>query len=164
MLEKLAAGGGETVLRELERLKSRVVQAGRAGDRSRQVSFLYRSAERFSRRVFAGSFCRTEMSPETGCTTGCCCKCSPDVFAHEKQVLELLPSRVDQSGYCPFFNLGKRTCGIYGVRPFACRIYYNFGTSRYYCQNPTDSTLQFFDGLKRHLEQILGPYAGGFRP
>jgi uncharacterized protein len=150
--------------REIERLKSRVVQAQRAGDRSRQISFLYRSAERFSRRVFARSFCHTEMSLRSGCSTGCCCKCSPDVFACEREVLELLPKREDDSGYCPFFNLSKRTCGVYGVRPFACRVYYNFGTSRYYCQNPNDRTLQLFDGLKRHLEQVLGPYASGFRP
>lgn len=55
-------------------------------------------------------------------------------------------------------------CGIYGVRPFACRIYYNFAPSSYYCQNPNDLTLQLFDGVRRHLEQILGPYCGGYRP
>jgi uncharacterized protein len=71
---------------------------------------------------------------------------------------------MDQSGYCPFFNLSKHTCGIYGLRPLACRIYYNFGASGYYCQNPNDQTLQLFDGVKRHLERILGPYCGGFRP
>lgn len=155
----------QAVLREIERLKRRVIHADRAGgDRSRQVSFIYRCAESFSMRVFGSSFCHSLMSLSSGCTTGCCCKCAPDVFAHEKSVLDLLPKRSDNSGYCPFFNLAKRTCGVYGVRPFACRIYYNFASSGYYCQNPNDQTLQLFDGLKRHLEPILGPYAGGYRP
>lgn len=155
----------ETVERELERLKRLIINADRAGgDRSRQISFVYRAAESFSRRVFAGSFCHTEMSQSAGCKTGQCCKCRPDVFEYEKSVLDLLPKRSDATGFCPFFNLSKRTCGVYGVRPFACRIYYNFGQSSYYCQNPDDTTLQVFDGVKRHLERILGPYAGGYLP
>jgi uncharacterized protein len=155
----------EAFLRELERLKKRIVQADRAGeDRWRRISFLYRAADGFSRRVFDGSFCHTEMSLTAGCQTGQCCKCRPDVFAYEKEVLDLLPKRMDDSGFCPFFNLRKRTCGIYGVRPFACRVYYNFATSDYYCQNPNDRTLQVFDGVKRHLERVLGPYAGGYLP
>jgi len=150
---------------ELERLKRRVLCADRAGtDRWRQISFLYRAADNFSRRVFAHSFCHTEMDPDTGCNAGACCKCRPDVFSYEKSVLDLLPKRLDDTGFCPFFNLNKRTCGIYGVRPFACRIYYNFAPAEYYCQNPNDTTLQLFDGVKRHLERILGPYAGGYRP
>jgi uncharacterized protein len=153
------------VTRELERLKLRIVQAERAGDdKWRQISFLYRAADSFSRRVFAGSFCQEETSRKAGCLTGQCCKCRPDVFTYEKSVLDLLPKRLDDSGFCPFFNLSKRTCGIYGVRPFACRIYYNFAASSYYCQNPTDTTLQLFDGVKRHLERILGPYMGGYLP
>jgi Fe-S-cluster containining protein len=75
----------------------------------------------------------------------------------------LLPKRIDDSGYCPFFNLSQRTCGIYGVRPFACRIYYNPETSRHYCQNPNDATLQLFDGVKRHVEAVLGSYVGGYQ-
>ncbi len=153
------------VERESERLKRRILHADRAGDdRWRQISFLYRVADGFSRRVFAGSFCHTEMSWTAGCSTGRCCKCRPDVFAYEKQVLDLLPKRIDDSGFCPFFNLAKRTCGVYGVRPFACRIYYNFAAAGYYCQNPNDATMQVFDGVKRHLERILGPYAGGYLP
>lgn len=153
----------ETVERELELLKRLIINADRAGgDRSRQISFVYRAAESFSRRVFAGSFCHTEMSQSAGCKTGQCCKCRPDVLEYEKSVLDLLPKRSDATGFCPFFNLSKRTCGVYGVRPFACRIYYNFGQSSYYCQNPDDTTLQVFDGVKRHLERILGPYAGGY--
>jgi len=155
----------ETVERELERLKRLIINADRAGgDRSRQISFVYRAAENFSRRVFADSFCHTEMSQSAGCKTGQCCKCRPDLFEYEKSVLDLLPKRSDDTGFCPFFNLSKRTCGVYGVRPFACRIYYNFGPSSYYCQNPNDATLQVFDGVKRHLERILGPYAGGYLP
>jgi hypothetical protein len=155
----------EAVTRELERLKKRIILADRAGgDRWRQISFLYRAADSFSRRVFAGSFCHTEMSGTAGCNTGQCCKCRPDVFEYEKSVLDLLPKRIDASGFCPFFNLTKRTCGVYGVRPFACRIYYNFAASSYYCQNPNDATLQVLDGVKRHLERILGPYAGGYLP
>jgi uncharacterized protein len=154
----------EVVIRELERLKLRIIQADRAGgDRWRRISFVYRAADRFSRRVFAGSFC-DEQSRTDGCQTGQCCKCRPDVFEYEKSVLDLLPKRVDETGFCPFFNLSKRTCGVYGVRPFACRVYYNFAASHYYCQNPNDLTMQVFDGVKRHLERILGPYAGGYLP
>ena len=150
---------------EAERLKKRILHAERAGaDRWRQISFLYRAADGFSRRVFAGSFCHTEVSRTGGCRTGQCCQCRPDVFAYEKQLLDHLPKRLDDSGFCPFFNLAKRTCGVYGVRPFACRIYYNFAAAGYYCQNPNDQTLQLFDGVKRHLERILGPYAGGYQP
>lgn len=58
----------------------------------------------------------------------------------------------------------QKTCGIYGVRPFACRIYYNTAASRLSCQNPAEEALQLFDLLKRHLEEILGPYAGGYVP
>ena len=155
----------DAVERELERLKRRILLADRAGgDKWRRISFIYRAADTFGRRVFAGSFCRAEMSRSAGCQTGQCCRCRPDVFAYEKGVLDLLPKRLDESGFCPFFNLARRTCGIYGVRPFACRIYYNFASSGYYCQNPNDSTLQLFDGVKRHLAGILGPYAGGYLP
>ena len=154
----------ELITHEIEALKRRVINADRAGvDRWRQISFLYRAADRFSRRVFASTFCHLEQS-QTGCATGACCKCRPDVFAYEKSVLDLLPKRLDDAGYCPFFNLTKRNCGIYQVRPFACRVYYNLATSGYYCQNPNDQTLLIFDGLKRHLERILGPYAGGYLP
>jgi uncharacterized protein len=153
----------EAIEREIERLKRRVVSADRAGDRWRQISFLYRAADSFSRRVFARSFCHQESS-QTGCATGQCCKCRPDVFEYEKSVLDLLPKRVDDTGYCPFFNLTKRNCGIYQVRPLACRVYYNLAKSGYYCQNPNDQTLRIFDGVKRHLERILGPYAGGYQP
>jgi uncharacterized protein len=158
------AGREESITNEIERLKRRVINAGRAGaDQWRQISFLYRTADRFSRRVFAGTFCHLEQS-QTGCVTGECCKCRPDVFAYEKSVLDLLPKRLDDTGYCPFFNLTKRNCGIYQVRPFACRVYYNLAKSSYYCQNPNDLTLQIFDGVKRHLERILGPYRGGYQP
>lgn len=152
------------ITREIERLKRRIICADRAGaQRWRQISFLYRSADRFSQRVFASTFCAQEQS-QTGCATGHCCQCRPDVFTYEKSVLDLLPKRLDDTGYCPFFNLTKRNCGIYQVRPFACRVYYNLATSSYYCQNPNDQTLQLFDGVKRHLELILGPYVGGYRP
>ena len=160
-----AEKSADAVMQELERLKKHIILADRAGgDRWRRISFVYRAADSFSRRVFARSFCRTEMSRESGCQTGRCCKCRPDVFQYEKNVLDLLPKRVDDSGFCPFFNLKKHTCGIYGVRPFACRIYHNLAASSYYCQNPNDATLQLFNGVKRHLELILGPYAGGYRP
>ena len=152
------------ISQEIERLKRRVINADRAGaDRWRQISFLYRSADSFSKRIFARSYCHTEQG-QSGCATGVCCQCRPDVFAHEKSVLELLPKRSDDTGFCPFFNLSKRNCGIYQVRPFACRVYYNLATSVYYCQNPNDQTLQIFDGVKRHLERILGPYQGGYLP
>jgi Fe-S-cluster containining protein len=84
------------------------------------------------------------------------------VFAYEQKVLDLLPKRIDDSGYCPFFNLARKNCGIYGVRPFACRVYFNLGSTAHYCQNPNDVTLQLFDSLKPHLERILGPYQGGY--
>ena len=156
---------GAPFTRELERLKRRILHAGRAGgDRWRQISFLYRSADAFGRRVFPDSFCQNEANGTAGCTTGICCRCRPDVFAYEKGVLDLLPKRTDDTGCCPFFNLRKRNCGIYGVRPFACRVYYNFAASGSYCQNPSDRTMLVFDGVKRHLEPILGPYAGGYLP
>ena len=157
--------GKESIAHELERLKRLILNAERAGgDRFRQISFVYRAADGFSKRVFGRSFCHTELSGTAGCHTGQCCKCRPDVFEYEKSVLDLLPKRMDDTGFCPFFNLKKRNCGVYGVRHFACRIYYNFARSRYYCQNPDDQTLQLFDGVKRHLERILGPYAGGYQP
>ena len=152
-----------TVAREIEKLKRRVIWAERAGDdRWRRISFLYRSADRFANRVFPHSFCHGETKLAVGCTTGNCCQCRPDVFAYEQEVLELLPKRVDDTGYCPFFNLARRNCGIYGVRPFACRIYYNLASSAHYCQNPDETTLQMFDSLKPHLAKILGPYRGGY--
>ena len=154
----------EFITREIERLKRRVITADRAGiDKWRQISFLYRAADRFSQRVFASTFCHLEQD-HTGCSTGECCKCRPDVFAYEKSVLDLLPKRTDATGYCPFFNLAKHNCGIYQVRPFACRVYYNLAKTSYYCQNPNDQALQIFEGVKRHLERILGPYAGGYQP
>lgn len=161
------AGGAEereaAVAREIDSLKRRVIWSERAGgDGWRQLSFLYRAADRFGSRIFYHSFCRGEITQAVGCSTGCCCRCRPDVFAYEQQVLDLLPKRIDDSGYCPFFNLVRKNCGIYGVRPFACRIYFNLASSAHYCCNPNDTTLQLFDNLKPHLERILGAYRGGY--
>lgn len=150
--------------RELDRLKRRILSVERAGvDRWRRISFLYRAADLFGRRVFEDSFCRDEASA-AGCSTGACCRCRPDVFQYEREVLDLLPKRIDDSGFCPFFNLKRRNCGVYAVRPFACRLYFNFSPSSGYCRNPSDLTLQLLDGVKRHLEQVLGPYTGGYEP
>jgi Fe-S-cluster containining protein len=147
---------------EIERLKRRVIWAERAGEETaRRITFLYRVADRFGSRVFPYSFCRTE-SAAGGCATGSCCGCRPDVFAREKELLDLLPKRTDPRGFCPFFNLARRNCGIYGVRPFACRIYYNIASTRHSCQNPADAMLQLFDSLKPHLEKVIGPYHGGY--
>jgi hypothetical protein len=147
---------------EIERLKRRVIWSERAGeDRWRRTTFLYRVADRFGGRVFPHTFCHGEAA-SAGCATGCCCSCRPDVFSYEKDVLDLLPKRKDAGGYCPFFNLARRSCGIYGVRPFACRIYYNLASSRLSCQNPTDAMLRLFDNLKPHLERVLGAYQGGY--
>jgi hypothetical protein len=158
----VAACRAAAVAREFEKLKRRVVWSERAGDdRWRQISFLYRAADRFGSRIIAHSFCRGEIGA-VGCSTGSCCRCRPDVFAHEQQVLELLPKRVDTSGYCPFFNRVKKNCGIYGVRPFACRIYFNLASSAHYCRNPNDGILQLFDTLKPHLTRVLGAYLGGY--
>ncbi|MBJ6723513.1 YkgJ family cysteine cluster protein [Geomesophilobacter sediminis] len=152
----------QIISHEIDRLKRRILSVERAGaDQGRQLAFLYRAADRFARAVYPHSFCQGEAAQE-GCNTGKCCKCGPDVFEYERRVLDLLPKRSDQSGYCPFFNLSKRNCGIYQVRPFACRIYYNFDKSAYYCQNPNDTTLQLFDGVQRHLEKVLGAYTGGY--
>jgi hypothetical protein len=153
----------DVVRREIERLKRRVVWTERAGDdRWRRISFLYRVADRFGSAVFPATLCSSRIRLAIGCTTGHCCQCRPDVFAYEKEVLDLLPKRMDSTGYCPFFNLTRKTCGIYGVRPFACRIYYNLGASTHCCQNPNDLTLQLFDSLKPHLEMFLGCYQGGY--
>jgi hypothetical protein len=163
LVEKYTSRPAPALAREIEKLKRRVIWAERAGsDRWRRISFLYRVADGFGSRLFYRSFCGGEVKSSNGCTTGHCCQCRPDVFACEKEVLDLLPKRVDSSGYCPFFNLARRNCGIYGVRPFACRIYYNLASSAHYCQNPDDTTLQLFDSLKPHLENILGPYRGGY--
>lgn len=151
------------VAREVEKLKRRVIWSERAGgDSWRQISFLYRAADRFGSRIFDHSFCRGEIRQAVGCSTGSCCRCRPDVFAYEQKVLDLLPKRLDASEYCPFFNLVRKNCGIYGVRPFGCRIYFNLASSAYYCCNPNDTTLQLFDNLKPHLERILGAYQGGY--
>jgi hypothetical protein len=155
----------EEFLRESERLKRRVIHAARlGGEEWRQAALLYRLADSFGKRMFPRSHCHGIISAHDGCVTGECCRCRPDVFAREKELLDRLPRPDDNGGYCLFFNRAKRTCGIYGVRPFACRIYYNLEQSRHYCQNPTDATLQLFDTLKRHVEKILGPYRGGYPP
>ncbi len=150
------------VIQEIENLKRRVIWSERAGDdRWRQISFVYRVADRFGRRLYGQSFCGGELSA-SGCSTGSCCRCRPDVFAYEKQVLDLLPKRSDNSGYCPFFNLARKNCGIYAVRPFACRVYFNLASSSHYCRNPNDMTMQLFDNIKPHLERVLGAYEGGY--
>jgi Fe-S-cluster containining protein len=151
--------------REAERLKRRVIHAaGRGGEEWRRGALLYRLADSYGRRVFPRSLCSEKVSAFSGCVTGECCRCRPDVFAAEKALLDRLPRPSDNGGYCLFFNRAKKTCGIYGVRPFACRIYYNLASSRLYCQNPAEETLQLFDTLKRHVEKILGPHLGGYLP
>jgi len=88
-----AADRGAAVAAEIEKLKRRVIWSERAGgDRWQQISFLYRAADRFGRRIIGHSFCRGEINA-TGCSTGSCCRCRPDVFAYEQQVLDLLPKR-----------------------------------------------------------------------
>lgn len=147
---------------EIERLKRRIIWAERAGeDCGRQRAFLYRAAERFGRRVFPHTFCHTDAAA-AGCVTGSCCRCRPDVFAWEKSVLDLLPQHRDNDGFCPFFNRARKNCGIYAMRPFACRIYYNIAASRHGCQNPVDAMLGLFATLRPHLENVLGPYLGGY--
>lgn len=156
-------GPAAVIAQEIEKLKRRVIWSERAGgDKWRQLSFLYRSADRFGARILSRSFCCGEITTSIGCTTGSCCQCRPDIFAYEKEVLDLLPKRVDDTGFCPFFNLTRKNCGIYGVRPIACRIYFNFSSSAHSCRNPSDTMLQLFDNLKPHLEKILGPYRGGY--
>ena len=150
---------------EGEKLKRRILHLERfAAEPGARIALLYRLADNFGRRMFPHSLCGQRIGRHSGCETGNCCQCRPDVFAYEKQVLDLLPRRIDASGYCPFFNPAKRICGIYGVRPFACRIFYNTGSSLHACQNPADETLQLFDGLKRHVELVLGRYQGGYQP
>jgi hypothetical protein len=153
----------EVIRREEEKLKRRVLHADRFGrDRWREIALVYRLADSFGRRVFPHSLCHGKVSAFAGCVTGECCRCRPDVFAYEKEVLDLLPKRLDNVGYCPFFNRTRKTCGIYAVRPFACRVYYNTAASHHYCQNPAEDTVQFFDTIKRHVEMILGRYLGGY--
>ena len=155
---------GTEVVREGELLKRRIIRAGRfTGDRWRQIALLYRLGDSYGRRVFPHSFCHGMAGSTAGCVTGACCACKPDVFAYEQELLDRLPKRLANAGqYCPFFNRAKKNCSIYGVRPFACRIYYNLASSRLSCQNPADETLQLFDSLKRHVAEILGPYVGGY--
>ena len=153
------------VAREGERLKRRIIRlGGLTGDRWRQIAVLYRLADSYGRRLFSRSFCHG-LTGAAGGVTGACCACRPDVFAWEQELLDRLPKRLANVGeYCPFFNRAKKNCGIYGVRPFACRIYFNLAASRLSCRNPTDETLQLFDSLKRHVAEILGPYRGGYVP
>ena len=152
-------------LREGERLKRRILGLDRAGsDRWRQIALLYRLADAYGRRVYPVSHCHTLVGAASGCVTGECCQCRPDVFAYEREVLDRLPKRIDNGGYCPFFNRARKTCSIYAVRPLACRLYFNTAASRHCCQNPTDETLMLFDGVKRHVERILGAYLGGYVP
>ncbi len=158
---------GDEVLREGERLKQRIIRTGMLdGDRwRRKIALLYRLADSYGTRAFPRSFCHGMAGTSAGCVTGACCACKPDVFAYEQEILDRLPKRLANVGHhCPFFNLAKKNCGIYAVRPFACRIYYNLAASRLSCQNPADETLRLFDSLKRHVEDILGPYAGGYVP
>ncbi len=157
---------GDGVLQEGERLKRRIIRTGMLhGDRWRQIALLYRLADRYGARVFPRSICHGMVGSAAGCVTGACCACKPDVFAYEQELLDRLPQRLANVGhYCPFFNRAKKNCGIYPVRPFACRIYYNLASSRLSCQNPAEGTLQLFDSLKRHVEDILGPYVGGYVP
>ena len=157
------SGPAAVIFWEVEKLKRRVIWSERAGsERGRRISFLYRSADRFGQRVYPHSFCHGETRLSVGCNTGACCRCRPDVFAAEQELLDLLPKRIDNSGYCPFFNLTRKNCGIYGIRPFACRIYFNLAASAHSCRNPNETTLQLFDNLKPHLEKILGTYCGGY--
>lgn len=151
------------ILREIERLKRRIIWAERAGaERERQIAFVYRSADRFGRKVYPHTFCHDFTASGVGCDTGICCRCRPDVFAFEYEILSRLPQRRDHRDYCPFFNLTRKNCGIYAVRPLACRLYFNLAASAHACRNPNDTTLNLFAGLKPHLERILGPYQGGF--
>lgn len=154
------------LLREGERLERRIIRAGRLnGDRRRQIGIIYRLADSYGNRVFPHSFCSGMAGSPAGCVTGACCACRPDVFAYEKELLDRLPKRLANLGHhCPFFNRAKRNCGIYTLRPFACRIYYNHEMSHYYCQNPAEETIRLLESLKRHLEEILGSYLGGYLP
>lgn len=150
------------IAREIERLKRRAVWVERSGeDQGRQIAFIYRVADRFGRRIFPHTFCHTDAAV-AGCVTGSCCRCRPDVFAWEKSILDLLPQNKNNYGFCPFFNRSRRNCGIYAMRPFACRIYYNVAASRHSCQNPAEQMLVLLDAVKPHLEKVLGPYYGGY--
>lgn len=150
------------IARELERLKRRIVWVERAGeDRGRQIAFAYRVADRFGHRVFPHTFCHSDAAV-AGCVTSSCCRCRPDVFAWEKSVLDLLPKNKDNGAFCPFFNRNRRNCGIYAMRPFACRIYYNIASTRHSCQNPAEEMLWLLSTLKPHLAKVLGPYCGGY--
>jgi uncharacterized protein len=149
---------------EGELLKRRIIRLGSlSGDRWKQIAVLYRVGDRYGSRMFPHTFCHGMAGSGAGCVTGACCACKPDVFLFEQELLDRLPKRLGNMGeYCPFFNRVKKNCGIYGVRPFACRIYYNLARSRLSCRNPADETLQLFDSVKRHLAVILGPYQGGY--
>ncbi len=155
----------DKLLRDGERLKRRVVRLGSlSGDKWRQIAVLYRVADKYGVGVYPHTYCHG-MAGDTGCVTGVCCACKPDVFAWEQELLDRLPKRLANAGeFCPFFNRTKKNCGIYAVRPFACRVYYNVARSRLSCRNPAEETLQLFDSLKRHLEEILGSYQGGYIP
>jgi hypothetical protein len=97
------------ISREVEKLKRRVIWSERAGsERGRQLSFLYRCADRFGQRIYPHSFCHGETKIAVGCNTGACCQCRPDVFAAEQELLDLLPKRLDNSGFCPFFNRSRK--------------------------------------------------------
>ena len=151
--------------REKERLKRRVLSFDRFNlDRRQRIELLYRLADRYGSRIYPCSFCHSLVSAGSGCTTGECCQCRPDIFEHEKEILDRLPKRVPNDGHCPFFNHAGKNCTIYAERPLACRLYFNVAASHFSCLNPADETLMLLDNLKRHVEQILGPYLGGYVP
>ncbi len=63
-------GQMKIIAREVEKLKRRVIWSERAGsERGRQLSFLYRSADRFGQRLYPLSYCHAETRIAIGCST-----------------------------------------------------------------------------------------------
>ncbi|HAV1520184.1 TPA: YkgJ family cysteine cluster protein [Vibrio parahaemolyticus] len=80
-----------------------------------------------------------EISPFAVCRKGCgtCCKFPVHVSSIEAKIIAsysgktmkklkkttLIPEKVLQDDYCPFFDKSSKACSIYEVRPLSCRLY-----------------------------------------
>ena len=115
------------------------------------MAFLYRSANPFANPGCPPLLLPWRNEAAVGCTTGNCCQCRPDVFAYEQEVLELLPQTVDHTGYCPFFNLARRHCGITASGRSPCRIF-TISPPPLITAKTGRKRRCMYDNLKPHLE------------
>ncbi|HHP0492490.1 YkgJ family cysteine cluster protein [Vibrio harveyi] len=101
-----------------------------------------------------------EISPFAVCRKGCgaCCKLPVHVSSVEAKLIasysgrtmkklkktKLIPDKVLQDDYCPFFDTSSKVCSIYEIRPLSCRLYSSLDHYEY-CggiEEHTQTTLQ----------------------